>query len=54
MIKMIELRLGLVSIKLSMVKDSLSRDDLQHYNDVIQEFIEKSNPERIQTDAGKI
>ncbi|WP_051604792.1 hypothetical protein [Lachnobacterium bovis] len=28
-------------------EDSLSRDDLQHYNDVIQEFIEKSNPERI-------
>lgn len=28
-------------------EDSLSRDDLIHYNDVIQEFIEKSNPERI-------
>ena len=28
-------------------EDALSRDDLQHYNDVIQEFIEKSNPERI-------
>ena len=28
-------------------EDSLSREDLEHYNDVIQSFIEKSNPEKI-------
>lgn len=28
-------------------EDSLSRDDLEHYNAVIQEFIEKSNPDKL-------